>query len=79
MHRLCIVCRAVNGIASADPAAYLSLMAERAFPVRKMLTFTDEQWEQVRKFRFANEIETENEAVRQLIDLGLQASKKRTK
>jgi hypothetical protein len=52
---------------------YISGM-ETSFPVRKALQFTAEQWEQVRTFRFDQKIGTEAEAVRRLIDLGLQAA-----
>ena len=42
---------------------------ETAYPVRKALGFTAEQWERVRAFRFG----TEAEAVRRLLDLGMRA------
>lgn len=47
---------------------------ETAYPVRKALQFTAEQWEQVRAFRFDQRIGTEADAVRRLLELGLQAS-----
>ena len=43
---------------------------ETAFPVRKALQFTAEQWEDVRTFRFDQKIGTEAEAVRRLIEIG---------
>jgi hypothetical protein len=43
---------------------------ETAYPVRKALGFTAEQWARVRAFRFG----TEAEAVRRLLDLGMQAA-----
>ena len=46
---------------------------ETAYPVRKALGFTAEQWARVRAFRFEHRIATEAEAVRRLLDLGLQA------
>jgi hypothetical protein len=48
---------------------------ETLFPVRKALQFTTEQWEQVRAFRFEQKINTDAEAVRRLIDLGLAGTK----
>ena len=47
-----------------------------AYPVRKALQFTAEQWEQVRAFRFDQKISTEADAVRRLIELGLEAAKR---
>jgi hypothetical protein len=47
---------------------------ETAYPVRKALQFTAEQWEQVRAFRFEQKIGTEAEAIRRLIELGLKAA-----
>jgi hypothetical protein len=46
-----------------------------AYPVRKALAFTDEQWRAVRAYRFKHEIDTEADAVRRLIDLGLAAAR----
>ena len=42
---------------------------ETAYPVRKALGCTAEQWERVRAFRFG----TEAEAVRRLLDLSMEA------
>jgi hypothetical protein len=50
---------------------------ETLYPVRKALQFTTEQWEKVRAFRFEQRISTEAEAVRRLIDLGLESGKGR--
>ncbi len=47
---------------------------ETAYPVRKALQFTAEQWEKVRDFRFDRKIGTEADAVRRLIDIGLKAA-----
>ena len=52
---------------------------ETTFPVRKALQFTAEQWEKVRAFRFDHKISTEAEAVRRLIDFGLEATKQQSK
>ena len=37
----------------------------------KLVTLEAELWERVRRYRFANEINTEVEAIRQLLELGL--------
>ena len=46
---------------------------ETAYPVRKALGFTAGQWERVRAFRFGHRFGTEAEAVRRLLDLGMEA------
>jgi len=46
---------------------------ETAYPVRKALGFTAEQWARVRAFRFEHRFGTEAEAVRRLLDLGMEA------
>ncbi len=46
---------------------------ETAYPVRKALGFTAEQWARVRAFRIEHRFGTEAEAVRRLLDLGMQA------
>ena len=46
---------------------------ETAYPVRKALGFTAEQWARVREFRFAHRFATEAEAARRLLDLGMRA------
>jgi hypothetical protein len=47
---------------------------ETAYPVRKALGFTAEQWARMRVFRFEHRFGTEPEAVRRLLDLGMQAA-----
>ena len=47
--------------------------SETAYPVRKALGFTAAQWERVRAFRFEHRFGTETEAVRRLLDLGMEA------
>ena len=49
------------------------MSGETAYPVRKALGFTAGQWERVRSFRFEHRFATEAEAVRRLLDLGMQA------
>ncbi len=46
---------------------------ETAYPVRKALGFTAEQWARVRAFRFEHRFGAEAEAVRRLLDLGMEA------
>jgi len=46
---------------------------ETAYPVKKLVGLTEEQAERISDFRFGNRLNSENEAIRQLIELGLQA------
>jgi hypothetical protein len=49
------------------------------FPIKKLVSLTDEQARRISDFRFENRLASENEAIRQLIDLGLQASRQAEK
>ena len=60
-------------VVNAIHVIYINGM-ETAYPVRKALQFTAEQWEQVRAFRFEQKIDTEAEAIRRLIAAGLRAT-----
>jgi hypothetical protein len=41
------------------------------FPVKKVVNLTAEQAKRIRDYRFAHQIDSENEAIRQLIEAGL--------
>src|SRR4029077_10623295 len=41
------------------------------FPVKKVVNLTAEQAKRIRDYRFAQQIDSENEAIRQLIEAGL--------
>ena len=41
------------------------------YPVKKVVNLTAEQTQRIRDYRFAERIESENEAIRRLIDAGL--------
>ncbi|WP_164871354.1 hypothetical protein [Paracoccus sp. Arc7-R13] len=45
------------------------------YPVKKLIALTDEQVEQIARFRDEKAIRSEAEAIRQLIMLGLKAAK----
>src|SRR6266853_804169 len=47
---------------------------ETIFPVKKVVNFTAEQAQRIRNYRFAQQIDSENEAIRQLIEAGLGAA-----
>ena len=49
------------------------------FPVKKLVNLTEEQAQQIAGFRFEQRIASENEAIRQLIARGLEASRRRQK
>ena len=46
------------------------------FPVKKVVNLTAEQAVRIRDYRFEHRIESENEAIRQLIDAGLKSQDK---
>ena len=71
-------CTDIGYVADMKGSGEASSMAggdggETAYPVRKALGFTAEQWERVRAFRFEHRFGTEAEAVRRLLDLGMEA------
>jgi hypothetical protein len=49
------------------------------FPIKKLLPLTEEQAAAISEYRFANRIQSENEAIRQLIEAGLAAAERRQK
>src|SRR5438046_5636562 len=44
---------------------------ETIYPVKKLVPLTAEQAQRIRDYRFAQQIDSENEAIRQLIEAGL--------
>ena len=63
----------MKGSSEGDGMAGGGDSGETAYPVRKALGFTAEQWARVRAFRFEHRFGTEAEAVRRLLDLGIEA------
>lgn len=51
------------------------MAAETVFPIKKLVRLTEEQEKRIADFRFSKRIQSENEAIRQLIDIGLEATK----
>lgn len=49
-------------------------MTDIQYPVKKLLYLTDEQAAWISEYRFSRRIQSENEAIRQLITLGLEAA-----
>src|SRR5205814_10105843 len=47
---------------------------ETIYPVKKLVPLTAEQAQRIRDYRFAQQIDSENEAIRQLIEAGLGAA-----
>ncbi len=45
------------------------------YPVRKLVHLSDAQAERISTFRFESRITSENEAIRRLIELGLESAK----
>lgn len=50
-------------------------MAEVIFPVKKLVRLTEGQEKRIADFRFSKRLQSENEAIRRLIELGLEAAK----
>ena len=62
MYRLCFIRRIMS-----KPSIY---------PVKKLIGLSEEQAQRIADFRFEKRIGSESEAIRQLIELGLDASEK---
>lgn len=57
---------------------YIARMARpEAYPVKKLVGLTAELAEKISEFRFDERIKSENEAIRRLIEVGLEAIKKK--
>jgi hypothetical protein len=57
--------------------AYIVIMAksdEQVFPVKKLVRLTTDLAERIKAYRHEQRISSENEAVRQLLELGLKAA-----
>ena len=63
-----ITSRIVN---SSNMIYLIEMSREPAYPVKKLVGLTEEQAERISDFRFGNRLNSENEAIRQLIELGL--------
>jgi hypothetical protein len=50
------------------------MATDTLFPVKKLLYLTDEQATAISEYRFTRRLQSENEAIRQLIALGLEAA-----
>jgi hypothetical protein len=50
-----------------------------SFPVKKLVHLTEEQAAKVNDFRYESRIPSDNEAIRQLIEAGLEHTKKPAK
>ncbi|MCV6825399.1 MULTISPECIES: hypothetical protein [Halocynthiibacter] len=54
--------------------SYLLFMAKNTvYHIKKLVNLTEEQAERIADYRFSERINSENEAIRRLIELGLQA------
>ncbi|MBY6201052.1 hypothetical protein KUV65_06745 [Maritalea mobilis] len=46
------------------------------FPVKKLISLSQHQADQIRDYRFDERIDSETEAIRKLIEMGLEAARK---
>lgn len=53
----------------------LDMAKDTQYPVRKLAYFSEEMAKAISDYRYANRIPSENEAIRELIRLGLEAAK----
>jgi hypothetical protein len=59
---------------------YIRHMPKQAIlTTKKLIALDPAMVEEIENFRFGNRIKTEAEAIRQLLDIGLKASRKKTK
>lgn len=49
---------------------------QTVYPIKKLVNLTEEQASRITDFRFAHRLQSENEAIRRLIEIGLDASAK---
>jgi hypothetical protein len=65
----------VSHIVYARNIFYYRRMARpKTYPIKKVIGFDSEMLERIRNFRFDQRIDTESDAIRQLIETGLKAS-----
>ena len=50
---------------------FMARYTETIYPVKKLVPLTAEQAQRIRDYRFAQQIDSENEAIRRLIEAGL--------
>lgn len=55
----------------ADMRHMQDMAPEPTYPVKKLVNLTEEQAQRISSYRFENRIASENEAIRRLIELGL--------
>lgn len=53
-----------------------AMAKEPLYPVKKLVYLTDVQAKQIADFRFAHRLQSENEAIRQLVEIALEAVSK---
>lgn len=53
---------------------FIYMSKDTVFPVKKLVNLTEEQAKQISDYRFEKRLPSENEAIRLLIQLGLDAS-----
>jgi hypothetical protein len=56
---------------------HMARYTETIFPIKKVLAMTEDLAARVSEFRHKHRISSENEAIRQLIELGLKAAEKK--
>ena len=78
-----IICYHVNGendiVDMACMCHILKMATASTFPIKKLVNLTEDQASRISAYRFDGRIPSENEAIRRLIELGLEAAKQEVK
>lgn len=61
-----------------DMRYMLSMAPDLTFPIKKLVNLTDEQAREITKFRYDRRLPSDNEAIRRLVEMGLEAAKAQT-
>jgi len=59
----------------SDIGHTFAMAPDALYPVKKLVNLTAEQAQRISSFRFDQRVASENEAIRRLIELGLEAAK----
>lgn len=51
-----------------------NMSRDTLYPVKKLVNLTEDQARRISDFRFENRLQSENEAIRRLIELGLETT-----
>jgi hypothetical protein len=73
-----INCGAVVGDDIEDRIWYTAVMSPGKITVRKIFSLPDTLWAKIEDYRFEHRVKTESEAIRMLVEAGLEAGAPKT-